>query len=102
MHALTIKGQVTLPAAMRRAVGLRPGDKVRFALKNGEIRLRPAAEPVRFPLFRVKRRHPTPEEIKQISADLAAARYLRAIGGAAKKQPRRGAAVKRGGKNVRR
>jgi AbrB family looped-hinge helix DNA binding protein len=98
MHALTIKGQVTLPVKMRRAVGLRPGDKVRFALKNGEIRLRPAAKndgiSAIFGIIKSNKPFPTPAQIQKIREDAAVSRYLRAVGLPQKRQsgkkPRRG------------
>jgi AbrB family looped-hinge helix DNA binding protein len=36
---LTIKGQVTIPAEVRRRMGLRPGDRVAFVVRDGEVRL---------------------------------------------------------------
>lgn len=36
---VTRKGQVTVPADVRRALGLHEGDRVSFFLKNGEVRL---------------------------------------------------------------
>lgn len=36
---LTTKGQVTIPAEVRRRMGLRPGDRVAFVLRDGEVRL---------------------------------------------------------------
>jgi len=36
---LTRKGQVTVPAEVRRALGLQEGDKVEFTLENGTVRL---------------------------------------------------------------
>jgi AbrB family looped-hinge helix DNA binding protein len=36
---LTIKGQVTIPAEVRRRMGLKPGDRVGFVLGDGEVRL---------------------------------------------------------------
>jgi len=45
---ITSRGQTTLPRAVREALGLRPGDRVRYLLlDNGEVRLlrqRPVAE----------------------------------------------------------
>ena len=45
---VTSRGQTTLPAEVRRALNLRPGDRLRYALlDNGEVRLmrtRPVAE----------------------------------------------------------
>jgi AbrB family looped-hinge helix DNA binding protein len=39
-----VKGQVTLPVKMRRALQLKAEDKVSFELKDGEIVVRPARE----------------------------------------------------------
>jgi AbrB family looped-hinge helix DNA binding protein len=36
---LTSKGQVTIPAEVRRRLGLQPGDHVGFILEGGEVRL---------------------------------------------------------------
>jgi AbrB family looped-hinge helix DNA binding protein len=44
---VTIKGQTTLPRDVRLALGLKSGDKVRYVVMNGEVRLlkaRPVAE----------------------------------------------------------
>lgn len=38
---LTSKCQITLPVAVRRALDLRPGDRVQVELKDGAIMLRP-------------------------------------------------------------
>jgi antitoxin PrlF len=41
MHESTVtaKGQTTLPKDVRKALGLQPGDKLRYLLLDGEIRL---------------------------------------------------------------
>lgn len=36
---VTIKGQTTLPRDVRRALGLASGDKVRYVILDGEVRL---------------------------------------------------------------
>ncbi len=36
------KGQVVIPAAIRRQLGLEPGSKLDFALEGDSIRVRPA------------------------------------------------------------
>jgi AbrB family looped-hinge helix DNA binding protein len=36
---LTSKGQVTIPADVRRRLGLRPGDRVAFVVDGDEVRL---------------------------------------------------------------
>jgi AbrB family looped-hinge helix DNA binding protein len=33
------KGQITIPAALRAHLGLKPGDRVRFDLVDGELRM---------------------------------------------------------------
>ena len=38
---LTSKGQTTLPKAVRDALGLHPGDKIRFLLVGEEVRILP-------------------------------------------------------------
>ena len=40
--SLTSKGQVTIPKAIRDELGLRPFDKIRFILEDGEVRLKKA------------------------------------------------------------
>jgi len=37
---VTIKGQVTIPKAVREGLGLRPGDEVEFVAEGGGYRLR--------------------------------------------------------------
>jgi AbrB family looped-hinge helix DNA binding protein len=39
---MTQKGQVTIPAAIRARLGLRPKDRVRFDVDGDEVKLRPA------------------------------------------------------------
>ena len=36
---ITSKGQTTLPKEVRKALGLRPGDKVRYVVLDGEVRI---------------------------------------------------------------
>jgi antitoxin PrlF len=45
---ITSKGQVTIPKAVRRALGVREGDSLVFEVEDGEARVRPLREPVRF------------------------------------------------------
>lgn len=40
---MTQKGQVTVPVAVRRALGLKPRDRVEFAIEDGRAVLRKAA-----------------------------------------------------------
>jgi antitoxin PrlF len=36
---VTVKGQTTLPKDVRAALGLGPGDRVRYVILDGEVRL---------------------------------------------------------------
>lgn len=40
---LTQRSQVTVPAEVRRLLGLKPRDKVTFTIAEGEVRLKPVA-----------------------------------------------------------
>jgi AbrB family looped-hinge helix DNA binding protein len=46
MTVITRKGQVTVPAAIRRELGLQEGDAVEFVLAGGEARLIPRSSAV--------------------------------------------------------
>jgi AbrB family looped-hinge helix DNA binding protein len=46
LSVITRKGQVTVPAEVRRAMGLKQGDKVAFRLEDGVARIAPASSPV--------------------------------------------------------
>ena len=39
---LTSKGQVTVPIDIRRKLGLRPGQKVEFVERDGQVQIAPA------------------------------------------------------------
>lgn len=43
---LSSRGGITLPATMRRAMGLRPGDLMRIRMEDGKIVLEPVVVPV--------------------------------------------------------
>lgn len=40
---ITQRGQVTIPAEVRKVLGVKPRDKVAFTIKGGLVRLAPAA-----------------------------------------------------------
>ena len=46
---LSSKGQVVLPEAIRRKLGLRPGDKLEADVRDGRITLTPRGRPRRKP-----------------------------------------------------
>ncbi|MCP4992449.1 MAG: AbrB/MazE/SpoVT family DNA-binding domain-containing protein [Gammaproteobacteria bacterium] len=37
--AVTSKGQTTLPKSVRQSLGLEPGDRIRYIISDGEVRL---------------------------------------------------------------
>ena len=39
---ITQRGQVTIPAEVRKMLGVKPRDKVAFTIEDGEVRLAPA------------------------------------------------------------
>lgn len=39
--AMTSKGQITIPVEIRKELGLKPGDRVRFIKRGGEVAIRP-------------------------------------------------------------
>lgn len=41
---VTSKGQLVIPAALRRRYGIKPGTKVRFIERDGEIVIQPITE----------------------------------------------------------
>ncbi|MCP9917474.1 AbrB/MazE/SpoVT family DNA-binding domain-containing protein [Cyanobium sp. ATX 6F1] len=43
MATLTAKGQVTVPKAVREALGLRQGDQLSWMLEDGSVRVRAIA-----------------------------------------------------------
>lgn len=44
--AITSKGQTTLPKPVREALGVRPGDRVRYVILDNEVRIIPV-RPIR-------------------------------------------------------
>lgn len=50
---ITSKGQITIPASVRKELGVRAGDKIRFEKNSGqEITVRPVRKDSRFAKFR--------------------------------------------------
>jgi len=70
---ISSKGQVTLPKAIREALGLRPGEEVVFELRNDEVVLRPRRRvPLEALLGRLKGERGFPGEEKEKRAREAA------------------------------
>jgi len=51
LSSVSPKGQITVPAEMRRALGIAPGGKVRFVLKGKQVLIEPYEEPPLSSLF---------------------------------------------------
>jgi AbrB family looped-hinge helix DNA binding protein len=64
---MTRKGQVTVPAEIRRQLGLRRGDKVTFVIHRGEVRVKRTGSVVERTAgaFRARRAPLTAEELRQ-------------------------------------
>lgn len=46
LSSVSPKGQVTLPAEIRRVLGIKPKDKVVIRLEDGKVEITPAASPL--------------------------------------------------------
>ena len=64
--SLTQRGQVTVPAEVRRLLGLKPRDKVAFAVDNEEVRLVPVTFTLESAFGSVTPRN-RPEDFKALS-----------------------------------
>jgi AbrB family looped-hinge helix DNA binding protein len=64
---ITRKGQVTVPAEIRRQLGLKRGDRVAFVLDEGEVRLTRTGSVVERTAgaFRTRRPALTAEELRE-------------------------------------
>ena len=71
--AVTKKGQTTLPKPVRDTLGVRAGDRVRYIVLDGELRILPV-RPIRrlFGILRHDGPPVTEEEMEQAVADGAA------------------------------
>ena len=66
---VTQKGQVTIPGILRRALGLKPRDKVAFELVNGKVVLYPVQSPVLTTYGAVKAKK-RPEDFRGMRRDI--------------------------------
>ena len=66
---ITSKGQTTIPKKFRDLLGLEPGDRVQFVLKEGEVVL----QPIKFSLLdlrgSIKPRH-HPEDFNEVRQEV--------------------------------
>ena len=66
---VTQKGQVTIPGDLRQALGLKPRDKVAFALHDGKVVLYPVQSPVLATYGAVKAKN-RPENYQRIRREI--------------------------------
>jgi len=67
LATITTKGQVTIPAEIRKALGFKPGDKVSFILDQGEVKLEPSTSALKAGFGAVNPRK-KPEDFKELGA----------------------------------
>lgn len=78
VSSVSPKGQVTIPAEIRRALGVKPRDRVSFRLENGTVQLAPVQSPIDAsfmavpPLKRVRSWKDMEREVAEEQAHLAA------------------------------
>lgn len=66
LTTMTQRGQVTVPAEVRRLLGLKPREKVAFTIDGDHVRLLPAAYTIESAFGSVRPRH-KPEDFKALS-----------------------------------
>ncbi len=66
---LTQKGQVTIPAAIRHRLGLKPKDKVRFEVEGEDVKIKPATSKLLEGYGAVTPRK-RPEDWKKLRSDI--------------------------------
>ncbi len=66
---ITSKGQTTLPKAVREALSVRAGDRVRYVILEGEVRIMPVRPVNR--LFGVLKHHGPPVTLEDMNRAIA-------------------------------
>jgi len=69
LATITAKGQVIIPAGIRKALGLKPEDKVAFVFSQGEVRIVPSSSTFRLGFGAVKPRK-KPEDFKELRGEI--------------------------------
>lgn len=69
LTVVTRKGQITVPAEIRRALGLKQGDKIAFVVVGDQVRLVPTASIVERTAGAIKAKKPpaSAEELREAS-----------------------------------
>jgi AbrB family looped-hinge helix DNA binding protein len=76
---MTRKGQVTIPSEIRRALGLREGDRVLFSMEDDEVRIKRAGSVVDQTAGMLKGDEPpiSAEELRVIAENVIAEDVIR-------------------------
>ena len=79
---ITQRSQVTVPAEVRRVLGVKPRDKVTFAIADGEVRLKPVAYSIESVYGSVKpsRKPENFDELSRIAKDAKAEQTVQEMG----------------------
>ena len=74
LSVVTRKGQITIPAEFRQALGLKVGDKVAMSLEAGEVRLSRSESVVARTagIFKTDEPAKTAEELRRLAEDAIA------------------------------
>lgn len=80
---VTRKGQITIPAEFRKALGLREGDKVALSLEEGNVRLSPTEGVVAKTagVFRTDEPAKSAEELRVLAEEAIAQDVMERAGG---------------------
>src|SRR3954470_21296645 len=80
---VTRKGQVTIPAEFRKALGIKEGDKVALSLEEGEVRLAPSESVVTRTagIFKTDEPAKTAEELRVLAEEAIAQDVMERSGG---------------------
>ena len=83
LSVVTRKGQITIPAEFRRALGLKEGDKVALSLQEGEVRLSPTESVVRRTagIFKTNAPAKSAEELRVLAEEAIAQDVMERSGG---------------------
>jgi len=65
LATVTRKGQVTIPAEVRKALGLKPRDRVAFVFEQGQVRIEPSSSTLR-PGFGAVKPRKRPEDFREL------------------------------------
>lgn len=82
LTVVTRKGQITVPAEIRRALGIKKGDKVAFVMEDDQVRLVPKGSVVENTAGMLKSKEPplTAEALRDVAEKAIAEEAARRMG----------------------